>query len=147
MIDLKICKCKDTLLIKRHYFLAILLHMVVHTRNAELLSYLRHSFIIGTMEKLTEKNGQKYNDFGGIRVWETRTGKPIANLPIQKWVGQVGFLPNSRFAFTSDYNGIAFWDLLREKKIHQQKMPEKINSTTTSGKNMPGLLRSEKRVP
>jgi RNA polymerase sigma factor (sigma-70 family) len=80
------------------------------------------SLIIGGMAKETEKNGQKWYSFSGIRVWETASGKPVAGFPITSLISQVGFLPNHRFAFMRNDEGITFWDLLTGKKIHQQSM-------------------------
>lgn len=89
--------------------------------------------VIGGCEKLTEKNGQRYSNPDGVRVWETATGKTVAHLKTKSWVAQVGFLPDSHFAVTHDLDGIRVWDVRTGRDVLNQEMPEKVRSEATNG--------------
>ena len=55
------------------------------------------------------------------------------DLPAKSWSGEAGFHPNHRLVFTSDYDGIAFWDLATKRSYDQRPMPKAILSSTTRG--------------
>ncbi len=92
------------------------------------------SRIIGKMTKDNAESGVSKPRFGGQRVWESTTGKPIADLPTNRSsVGQAGFHPNHRLVFISNFDGITFWDLVTKKPVYNRPMPEAIRSSTTKG--------------
>ena len=112
---------------------------IVRLEGAGGQSFAPHEFsadgtqVIGTIVKIEEKKGGKMMSFGGVRVWETATGKPIADIHPKSWVGQTGVHPNHRLAFISDYDGITIWDLATKKPVFKRPMPEAIRSSTTRG--------------
>jgi RNA polymerase sigma factor (sigma-70 family) len=65
---------------------------------------------------------------GGARLWETATGKTIAEAAVSPF-GQVAFHPNHRFLVTNDTQGIRVCDASSGKVMASRKMPEKVWSS------------------
>jgi WD40 repeat protein len=80
------------------------------------------SRIIGTWDKYELKNGEPVFDFRGLRIWETATGRSIADFR-PKSFAQAGLHSNHRVAFTMDGTCITFWDLATGKTVCRRTMP------------------------
>jgi WD40 repeat protein len=69
----------------------------------------------------------------GIFVWETITGKKIAQVESRYWVAQVTSHPSGRLVASNDLNGIQVWDVSTSKLVATPPLPEKVTSRTTMG--------------
>src|SRR5262249_53546156 len=91
------------------------------------------ALVVGMFAEDTKKDGTTYHSPAGVRVWEAATGKTVAHLKTNSWVGQVAVHPNNRYIITNDYDGVQLWDAISGKIVARRQMHEKVHSSTTSG--------------
>src|SRR5262249_21376606 len=91
------------------------------------------ALVVGMFAEDTKKDGTTYHSPAGVRVWEAATGKTVAHLKTNSWVGQVAVHPNNRYIITNDYDGVQLWDAISDKIVARRQMHEKVHSSTTSG--------------
>lgn len=89
--------------------------------------------VVGGALRTEQKNGTTYQHADGLRVWEAATGKVVARLTTESWVGQVAFPPDNRFIVTNDLDGVRLWDLTTGKVVRTRPMPEQVRGSTNSG--------------
>jgi WD40 repeat protein len=91
------------------------------------------ALIVSRFNRLTRtKEGTIYNSDGAC-VWETVTGKRVAQVKRNGWVAAAGFHPNNRFVVLNNLTGVELWDLLRGEAVAFHKMPEKVRAGNTKG--------------
>jgi RNA polymerase sigma factor (sigma-70 family) len=91
------------------------------------------TLVVGGFEERTRKGGLNYVSPGGVRTWETATGKTVGHVNKKEWIGQVALHSSGRLVVTNDLNGIQVWDVLTGKQVAARQMPERVRSTTTPG--------------
>jgi RNA polymerase sigma factor (sigma-70 family) len=64
----------------------------------------------------------KFHIPGIVRIWETATGKAIANLNTKSWAGQLVFDPSNRFVAVND-DGIQVWEISTGKVVATLRLP------------------------
>lgn len=63
----------------------------------------------------------------GVRIWESATGKAVAQLEAKFWISQAAFHPNNRLLLTND-DGLDLYDLLTGKLLSVRRMPNDVMS-------------------
>jgi WD40 repeat protein len=82
----------------------------------------------------TQQKENGWISSAGVGVWETATGKKIAQFKTNNGACQLSFLPKMRLVAIDDYYaGVQFWDLVTGKVVATRKMPEGERSNTNHG--------------
>jgi RNA polymerase sigma factor (sigma-70 family) len=72
-----------------------------------------------------------YNQ-AGVAVWESATGKRIAQLKTKPFP-KILFHSSNRFLAGNDLNGIHLWDIATGEKVSTRKLPQRMRAGTTAG--------------
>ncbi len=82
------------------------------------------ALVAGCFERWPVKDGLPMR---GIRVWETATGKPIAQ--VSSFANDPGiFHPNGRLLALHENTTILLWDIVAKRQVHRWEMPERADS-------------------
>jgi WD40 repeat protein len=79
----------------------------------------------------THKLRNEYRFGDGVTVWDTATGKQIAEIRTRSWVTQGAFHPSDRLVATSDTFGVRVWDVETGARVAAPEPLEKVRSYTT----------------